>query len=129
LGVLRTVSNHNLSFRANNTDYMILTTGGKVGIGTTSPLTKLVVKDGNSNFEVSGVLGGITLEAIDRATATSNDFNLYTYNGAVKFFTAGFERFRISNGGNVGIQTTAPLATLSVGSRSNISLTNNATDF
>ena len=39
--VLGTKTNNSLQFRTNNVDRMIITNTGNVGIGTTSPVTKL----------------------------------------------------------------------------------------
>ena len=62
-GIVGTLSNHNLSFRANNADHMILTSSGNLGIGTTSPGAKLEV-NGNTN-----VTGNINVTGTGNITA------------------------------------------------------------
>lgn len=98
---------------------------GNVGIGTASPLSKLVVSNGsNENFEfhtgnsVSAFSGG-TIEYINRTSVTTRpDLNLYvgTASGNIKLFTAGVERFRVDGAGNVGIGTDSPSCLLDINS-------------
>jgi hypothetical protein len=92
---------------------------GNVGIGTTNPLTRLVVSNGsNENIEFftgSVSLNGGGLEYINRTTfSTRPDFNFFNSNGAFKFLTAGSERLRIANNGDIGIGTSSPNARLHV---------------
>jgi hypothetical protein len=52
-----TTTNHHFTFGTNNTERMRITSGGNVGIGTTSPGAKLTVNSGTTSgfsFQVSG---------------------------------------------------------------------------
>jgi len=115
---------------------------GNVGIGTTAPAYKvdaagygrfssgLIAADaviagtsglyygtngtGNYAFGSSTALGA-------RPLALSSGNGTYT-DGNINFSTAGLERVRIDGAGNVGIGTTAPAKTLSIGSSNHAQL-------
>jgi hypothetical protein len=64
-GVLTTRNNHNLHLGTNGVSRLMINTSGNVGIGTTSPTSKLTVAtDGNYEIESSGTSGfDITTQA------------------------------------------------------------------
>lgn len=133
-----TSTNHDVSFATNNTPRMRITSGGNVGIGTTSPGEKLSV----SGNDQSGLLSLLALENfISTNPANGNgvaiDFRLnnsgnpsyvcgkiglvntfYRSNTDMTFSVANSdtlsERMRITSSGNVGIGTTSPNALLDV---------------
>jgi hypothetical protein len=100
----------NMVFSMGFTERMRITSGGNVGIGTTSTSAKLEV---NGNVRASYYIaysGGVYSEYIyDGMYSTGTDQYIYTagaYN--TRFYTNTSERMRITSGGNVGIGTTSP---------------------
>jgi hypothetical protein len=117
-----------------------ITSDGNVGIGTTSPLTRLTVNNGGAstttNYQfknlsiMSGFIGGYASSAIqsliagyDSTTYYGTDIG-YFYDGTgygLTFSTNAtlnsnppVERMRITSGGNVGIGTASPARRLQV---------------
>ncbi|MBL4754945.1 MAG: hypothetical protein JKY52_15285 [Flavobacteriales bacterium] len=91
------------------TDKLSITPSGNVGIGTTSPGSKL---------DISGILSVAGGAATDiKLTAGANDWFLSTTNTGLDFeiYRAGQGNiFSIEQNGNVGIGTTSPTAKLQV---------------
>jgi hypothetical protein len=112
-------ANGNFYFRTNNTDKMVITSAGNVGIGTTAPAQKLEI-DGfillQNNDEIRFKdTGGTERTAIE--LDGSNDLNIGTSAGGnLKFINGSSytERMRITSTGNVGIGTTSPSTKLDV---------------
>ena len=97
---------------SSSTERMRIDSSGRVGIGTSSPLSTLVVSGGgDENIEFIGgspTTNGGVLQYIHRNdTATRPDMNYYLAGGggAHKFWTNNTERMRIDSSGNVGIGT------------------------
>jgi hypothetical protein len=107
-----------------NSVRMQINSQGDVGIGTTSPATKLHV-DGNVLFEesVDHMRLRLVADATDQAIIyfgdhTNNYEGRVAYqnsNDSLYFTTAGAEKMRILSGGNVGIGITNPNTKLHVG--------------
>jgi hypothetical protein len=104
---------------ADTSTLMTLLNGGSVGIGTTSPLSKLDVR-GNLyvNYGVNGT-GYVQTNGSDSdlqiTTATNLTTLMNTGGSAGLAFGAGnSERMRITSGGNLGIGTTSGTFTLNV---------------
>jgi len=87
-------------FYTNSAERMRITSNGNVGIGTSSPSSKLEVNDNIiSAYGANNYTGGIQL---------SKSPNLYQIDGGdnhggIRFFSNGPERMRIDFNGNVGI--------------------------
>jgi hypothetical protein len=100
-----------------NTERMIITSGGNVGIGTTNPNAPLSLS-GSADVGMRIKAGASALSYIDFDEADSGTPNgSIAYNhgtNAMTFATGGSngEKMRITSGGNVGIGTTSPSATL-----------------
>jgi hypothetical protein len=93
------------------TERMRVTSAGNVGIGTSSPLTKLVVSDATNGFEFVPASTSI-LQTVSRPGGAFIDLNIKTRD----FIVTGnnTEAMRVTNTGSVGIGTSAPGYTLDV---------------
>jgi hypothetical protein len=85
---------------------LVINSSGNVGIGTTSPTTRLTVQGGYANF---------TDGTINIYAGSDGDGGLFgtITNHYQRFITNNVERMRITSGGDVGIGTTTPLLTAS----------------
>jgi len=116
----------------NVTERMRITSAGRVGIGTTSPLTPLHVAIDDDSFATSLYLeninaGSSALSSIALKNASQNAASIYQQNssgdlgifnsatsGKISLFTNSTERVTIDASGNVGIGTTSPSAKLHI---------------
>jgi hypothetical protein len=100
-----------VDIQANGSSYF---NGGSVGIGTTSPLSKLNVKGTQGNWRVDpdSVSGEIQILSTTVANDGFRNFRLRS-NESI-FETNGTERMRIDSSGKVGIGTDNPSAPLHV---------------
>jgi hypothetical protein len=123
-----------IAFGTNNTERMRITSGGNVGIGTTSPYQNLQVYQtgtaGNNYVEGTIQVGGTssTLGAVLSYAAQNSGYvnlvNLNTSGGANARISLGFGAISsglpastvmtLNQSGNVGIGTTAPNAKLDI---------------
>jgi len=87
-----------LGFWTNNAERMRIDSSGNVGIGTSSPTSKLTVA-GNLSIQDGAGFGWAGLSSYVGGSSASNFIN---------FITASSERMRIDSSGNVGIGTTSP---------------------
>jgi hypothetical protein len=111
--ILNNVANGMLAFNTNNTRRMTITSGGNVGIGTTSPAQKLHIGGVGSAiaFDTTGAAGTVLIQTVlDYELSIKNNRGLSTEivvgNDNLRFATNTAERMRITSGGNVLIGTT-----------------------
>lgn len=92
-------------------------TNARVGIGTASPSHLLHVENsagGATAAIVSSVTGVSQLRMGDTANSAAGRIDYDNSTNFMQFFTAGTEKVRVQNNGNVGIGTTTPSTTLDV---------------
>ena len=96
---------------------MTVTSAGSVGIGTTSPASRL---------HVAGTGSGPTLRLENQTATTGKTYDIISGDsGPLRFqdITAGAERMRIASDGNVGIGTASPAVSLDVNGGINLGAT------
>jgi hypothetical protein len=116
--IVRGESGKALSLGANGTqDYLYINTSGNVGIGTTSPSTALDVVGTITAYRYQAISSSASLVGYGVGTGLGM-FNAGT--DTLGFATASTERMRITSGGNVGIGTASPEASLEVDGSFNV---------
>ena len=114
-------SGDNLTLFAGAAEKARLTSGGKLGIGTTSPARHLHINGGGTNVLASfeSTDAGAYLSFSDDSTTNDISVRLGANGNDFQFFAGGSERVRIDSTGKVGIGTTSPNALLHVKSTGN----------
>ncbi len=92
----------------------VVNINGKLGIGDSYPLAKLVIKEGTQklNFLANKKLTGTWPAVAENSTMTLQSTG--SVGGNIAFASGNSERMRITSNGNVGIGTTAPDEKLTV---------------
>jgi len=129
----------NQLYIANNTGSIPLIFGdfsfGTIGLGTTSPASKLHMVDGSAKLTIESINAGASLSSVDLKTPNAGTASLYKFNtgrlalasggaynmqflnsigGSFQFDEGANTRLYIAPGGNVGINTLSPVAKLHV---------------
>lgn len=98
-----------LRINTNSSERIRITSGGNVGIGTTSPQEKLDISAGNIRLDDNQTVTWSSADAnIGRVRITGNEVNDY-----LLFATDNSERMRLTNTG-LGVGTTSPSSKLHV---------------
>jgi hypothetical protein len=126
-GILGTYGNHGLEFRTNNTDRMRIDASGNVGIGTSTPQTRLNLWSSSARGEVISnayptlMLDNTSTPAQFYITQPTADvyFSNQSSSGALIYNTNNTERMRIDSSGNVLVGATTPYS----GTVSNVTAT------
>jgi hypothetical protein len=131
-----TTDNVNLRFRTKNVNRMTINTSGYVGVGTTTPTSKLEVKDGTVQIRNTTSSAALIINRDNTTPGTSNEI-LFEESSANKWalggcnlgsalgsnfslynYTTGLNAMTILNSNNnVGIGTTTPAHKLDVAGR------------
>ena len=98
-----------MAFNTNDTERARITSGGNVGIGTTSPSEKLHILGSNAALQVEES-GGALIKLRAGGTGYFGTYN----NTNLAFVTNSTERMRITSGGNLLIGNTSGTSTLEI---------------
>ncbi|WP_079240844.1 beta strand repeat-containing protein [Chryseobacterium indologenes] len=99
------------AFSVNGSTFSVDAANGLVGVGTTTPSTKLTISTPDSNFGLSHTNGTISLRTYIGGgagfvgTSTANDLKLMTNNTA---------KMVVTSGGTVGVNVSSPSAVLDI---------------
>ena len=99
-----------LAFVVNNSEKMRLNSTG-LGIGTSSPTTKLTIKDDNNSV---GTNTTILVTSNNGVATTSYGWDNLNTNYDYSFKVSGSTKMYLANSGNVGIGTTSPSGKLHI---------------
>ena len=105
-----------VAISTNGTQRLAIDSSGRVGIGTTSPITRLHVNSGTT--DLAGILessdANVFLAFKDGSTSGNQQVQIGAVTNNLVAYAGGSERLRIDSSGNVGINASSPGRTLDV---------------
>tara|TARA_S200002703_G_scaffold75970_1_gene65563 strand:- start:692 stop:3193 length:2502 start_codon:yes stop_codon:yes gene_type:complete len=116
-GSIGTITNHPFRLISNNTERVTVLADGKVGIGLTSPLTKLHVANTGSGDDIKfETTDANDLNFVLEAGTSNNNFSIKVNNSTDRLDILADANTRLSvlDNGNVGINETTPTEKLHV---------------
>lgn len=120
VGIVGTVTNHNLALYTNATERMRITSGGNVLIGTTTDSGYKLNVNGTINMGLNQLFTGGGYKMHYRNSTVNITFS-GTSNWQINNDADNVALMTVLNGGNVGIGTTSPSNLLSIGANAHTS--------
>jgi hypothetical protein len=106
-----THSTNAMAFKGAGSERMRIDSSGNVGIGTSSPSTKLTIQDNGVFYRAQNTVGGF---ATFGCTDSAESLGQINCTNALLFQVGDTERMRITSAGNVGIGTSSPAFPLTI---------------
>lgn len=115
-----------IRFNAGGSEKVRITSGGNVGIGTTTLPSILTVGDNGTGLQFTNAASGAFNIGLLAGTGSPDAYIYNRANSPLIIGTNNAERMRITSAGNVGIGTTSPSTQLHLNGSADIRMSNSA---